>query len=255
MPEALLAVERVSVEFAGFRALSEVTFRVGPGEVRALIGPNGAGKSTLLDVIIGKVRPASGRVVFKGREVTRLSEHRIARLGVGRKFQTPGVMDSLTVEDHLAIAARTRKTWIASLTPHLTGCEWDRVEHVLELTGLAGRRHVPAGALSHGERQWLEIGMVVATGAELVLLDEPTAGMTHQETALTAALIQNLAGTRAAVVVDHDMDFVEQLGSPVTVLHLGRVLREGDIRTLREDPEVAAVYLGRSHERCVRAEA
>ncbi len=255
MPDPLLVVDQVAVEFDGFRALDGVTLRVGPGEVRALIGPNGAGKSTLLDVIIGRVRPASGRVVFKGCDLTRLPEHLIARLGIGRKFQTPGVIDSLTVEDNHAIAARTVKAWPRGASTRMTEEERRRIERALELTGLAAKRRARAGTLAHGERQWLEVGMVVATGAELLLLDEPTAGMTPQETARTARIIRELSGTHAAVVVDHDMAFVEQLGSPVAVMHLGRILKEGDIGTLRRDPEVVAIYLGRAHEEAARAPA
>ena len=244
----LLEVQNVTVTFGGFRALQDLTLRVPRGSLRVLIGPNGAGKSTLLDTVIGKVRPAAGEVRFRGQPISRLPEHRIAALGIGRKFQAPGVLEGLTVRGNLLVAARQGKGVLATLTRRPTPAEEERADELLRLTGLDGRGSVLAGQLSHGEKQWLEIGMVVAPRPELLLLDEPTAGMTAAETARTAELIHTLAGEHTVLVIDHDMQFVELLGAPVTVLHQGQVFREGTLETLRADPEVMEIYLGRPPE-------
>lgn len=242
----LLAVDGVTVDFDGFKALNGFSMTLDRGTLRILIGPNGAGKSTLCDTIIGRVRATSGHVIFKGEEITRLSEHAIVRRGICRKFQNPGVLPSLSVADNLAIAAQRDRHWWSSFGSRQKPAERQRVDEILETIGLTDRRHVRAGELAHGEKQWLEIGMVVATDADLLLLDEPTAGMGPQETSRTAQLILSLLGRHAVLVIDHDMSFVEQLDGRTTVLHQGQFLKEGTVTEIRSDPEVAAVYLGRS---------
>lgn len=246
MAEPLLDVQDVHVVFDGFRALDGVSLQIFPRTVRVIIGPNGAGKSTLLDTVIGRTRATRGRVVFRGKDITQLPEHRIVRAGICRKFQTPGVLEHLTVDDNLAIAVRRRKQWWAHFRVGLEPGERERVDQVLLEIGMIERRGRRAAELAHGEKQWLEIGMVLASDAELVLLDEPTSGMTPAESDRTAGLIHRLAAHHTVVVIDHDMAFVEKLAAPVTVLHLGRVLKHGDIQTLRDDPEVIAIYLGRA---------
>ena len=245
---ALLAVEGVTVSYEGYRALDDLSLSVEAGAIQTLIGPNGAGKSTLLDAIIGRVRPSAGRVVFKGEDLRPLPEFQIVRSGICRKFQTPGVLDALTIEENITVAAtRDRRAW-RTLRLQPSTEERARVAEVLEIVGLGAKRALPAAYLAHGEKQWLEIGMVVASGAELLLLDEPAAGMTHREAEATAQLIRSLAGRHAFIVIDHDMDFVAQLGAPVAVLHQGRLLTSGTIDEVRADPQVAAVYLGRARE-------
>ena len=244
----LLEVDHVTVSYDGFKALNDLCFSMLPGSVHVLIGPNGAGKSTLLDTIIGRVRPTAGRIVFKGEDISALPEFRIVQRGICRKFQTPGVLDELTVEANIQVAAtRDRRSW-RSLTNVRTAAERERIEEVLTMIGLIAKRKLPAAQLAHGERQWLEIGMVVASDADLLLLDEPAAGMTHREAGATAQLIRQLGGRHALIVIDHDMDFVEQIAAPVSVLHMGRMLAHGSVAEMRSHPSVAAVYLGRAAE-------
>jgi urea transport system ATP-binding protein len=244
----LLDVDHVTVSFDGFRALNDLSFQLDAGAVHVLVGPNGAGKSTLLDTIIGRVRPASGRVVFKGEDLEHVPEYAIVRRGICRKFQTPGVLDSLSIEENLRVAAtRNRGAWHA-LTGRASAAELTRVDEVLEIIGLRERRRSPASELAHGMKQWLEIGMVVASDADLLLLDEPAAGMTHQEAEATARLVRSLAGRHAVIVIDHDMDFVEQLAAPVSVLNMGQMLAHGTVAEIRKNPDVEAVYLGRARE-------
>jgi len=245
MAEPLLALHDVHVTFDGFRALDGVSLEILPRSARVIIGPNGAGKSTLLDTVIGRTRATSGRVVFRGQDITRMPEHRIVRAGICRKFQTPGVLEQMTVHENLAVAARKAKQWWAHFRVALDAAERARVDEVLLEIGMAEKRDRRAAELAHGEKQWLEIGMVLASDAELILLDEPTSGMTPAETDRTAVLIRRLAARHTVIVIDHDMAFVDKLAAPVTVLHLGRVLKHGDIRELRDDPEVIASYLGR----------
>jgi urea transport system ATP-binding protein len=246
MPEVLLQLEQVTVSFDGFKAIENLSFSVQAGTIRVLIGPNGAGKSTMCDAVIGKVRPTSGKIIFKGMDISQKSEHAIANLGICRKFQTPGVLENLTVRDNLAVAVRKNKQWFANLKPHLEQKEEQRLEELLRLVGLEERRLVLAGQLAHGEKQWLEIGMVVAANPELLLLDEPTAGMTAQETAKTAELIRKLSGQHTILVIDHDMHFVELLQAPVSVLHQGQLFAEGSIEEIRSNPKVIEIYLGRA---------
>jgi urea transport system ATP-binding protein len=247
--DALLEVDHVTVSYDGFKALNDLCFSMLPGSVHVLIGPNGAGKSTLLDAIIGRVRPTTGRIVFKGEDISALPEFRIVQRGICRKFQTPGVLDELTIEANVLVAAtRDRRSW-RSLTTARSAAERERVEDILSMIGLVAKRKLPAAQLAHGERQWLEIGMVVASDADLLLLDEPAAGMTHREAEATAKLIRQLAGRHAFIVIDHDMDFVEQIAAPVSVLHMGQMLAQGSVDEMRRDPRVAAVYLGRPPQR------
>ncbi len=248
MTEALLDVEDLTVSFDGFKALDGMRLHLQPASVRVLIGPNGAGKSTLCDAIIGRVRAASGKVVFKGKNITSLPEYQIVRKGICRKFQTPGVLENLTVEENLALSARSRRECWRSFGWTLSGEARTRAEETMELIGLAEKRNQPAGELSHGQKQWLEIGMVVASDADLLLLDEPAAGMSHGEAEQTAELIRRLSLRHSFLVIDHDMTFVAQLEAPVSVMHMGRLLKEGTLEEVRNDPQVAAVYLGRVKE-------
>jgi urea transport system ATP-binding protein len=247
--DALLSLEHVTVSFDGFKALNDLSFTLAPGACHVLVGPNGAGKSTMLDAIIGRVRPTSGRIMFKGADLANVPEYAIVRRGICRKFQTPGVLDALTIEDNLRVAVtRNRGAWHA-LTTATTPAERERIDEVLGIIGLRERRHDLAAELAHGNKQWLEIGMVVASDADLQLLDEPAAGMTHQEAEATATLVRSLTGRHAVIVIDHDMDFVEQLSAPISVLNQGSMLAHGaSVAEIRKNPEVEAVYLGRAHE-------
>lgn len=242
--DPLLRVENVTVDYGGFKALDGFGMSLAQGETRVVIGPNGAGKSTLCDTIIGRVRPSAGRILFRGEDMSALPEQAIVARGICRKFQAPGILPSLTVQDNLALAARRDRRWWRNLGFGLPAEERATVDAMLARIGLTGRRLTEAGSLAHGEKQWLEIGMVIATGAELILLDEPTAGMGPAETRRTAELIHSLGASRTVLVIDHDMSFVEQLNATVTVMHQGRFLAQGDIASIRANPEVAAVYLG-----------
>lgn len=248
MPPPLLKLENVTVDFSGFKALTDVSLALAPCALRILIGPNGAGKSTLCDTIIGRVRPTSGKIWFKEDQITNLSEQEIVRRGICRKFQTPGILPSLSVMDNLLVSVRKNRTWWHSMTTRVPAAEKDRAEEILEIIGLTSRRDTQAASLAHGEKQWLEIGMVVGTDSDLLLLDEPTAGMGPQETQRTAELVLSLIDRHAVLVIDHDMSFVEALNGYTTVLHQGRVLKEGSVAEIRADAEVEAVYLGRAKE-------
>jgi urea transport system ATP-binding protein len=241
----LLYLEHLTVSFDGFKALNDLTLYVDPGELRCIIGPNGAGKTTMMDVITGKTRPDSGSAWF-GRNVDllRLTEPEIAQAGIGRKFQKPTVFEHLTVFDNLELALAGPKTFWTMLLARTTSDDLDRIDVTLELIGLKDARTVRAGVLSHGQKQWLEIGMLLMQQPELLLIDEPVAGMTPQETERTAELLLLLAGQHTVVVVEHDMEFVRSLASRVTVLHEGSVLAEGDMETVQNDPRVIEVYLG-----------
>ncbi len=244
----ILMMENVTVDFDGFKALTDVTLSLTPGDLRILIGPNGAGKSTLCDTIIGRVRPTSGKITFKDQVITALPEQEIVKRGICRKFQTPGVLPTLTVMENLLVAGRRDRSWWKTFTSKAPDGEQAAAEAILAKIGLQDRRHIMAADLAHGEKQWLEIGMVVATDADLLLLDEPTAGMGPQDTQRTAQLILSLLGRHAVLVIDHDMSFVEALNGFVTVLHQGQILKEGTVAEIRADPEVTAVYLGRSDD-------
>ncbi len=253
--QPILQVENVTVSFDGFKALKDLSLSLDAGTLRVLIGPNGAGKSTLCDTVIGRVRASSGRILFKGEDITNLPEYRIVQRGVCRKFQTPGVLQTLSVYDNLAVAARKDRRWWSSFSLKPTATEDARIREVLGTIGLGDRVDVTAGELAHGEKQWLEIGMVMATDGDLLLLDEPTAGMGPAETSRTAGLIRGLVGRHTVLVIDHDMSFVEQLDARVSVLHMGSLLKEGSVAEIRSDPDVAAVYLGRTDESAATADA
>ncbi len=242
----LLYLDNVSVSFDGFRALNALSLVLDPGEMRAVIGPNGAGKTTMMDVITGKTRPDTGDVLFGGStDLTRLTEPDIAELGIGRKFQKPTVFEPHTVWDNLLLSLAGDRRPRFSLFARETATERERIEQILVTTRLTEQRNRRAGDLSHGQKQWLEIGMLLAQEPKLLLVDEPVAGMTDAETEQTAILLREINRTRSVVVVEHDMAFVRALGVKVTVLHEGSVLSEGSIDHVSEDPKVIEVYLGR----------
>lgn len=245
-PSTQLYLDDVTVSFDGFRALNQLSLAIDPGELRSIIGPNGAGKTTMMDVITGKTRPDSGEVWYGGSvDLRQLDESAIANLGIGRKFQRPTVFENLTVAENLELAAKGTRTAFGLLMARMTGELADRIDQTLGVVGLRDRRAVMAGLLSHGQKQWLEVGMLLVQDAKLLLLDEPVAGMTDAETEKTAELILSLAGQRTVVVVEHDMSFVRALGARVTVLHEGSVLAEGSLDYVSNDPKVIDVYLGR----------
>lgn len=241
-----LYLDGVTKTFDGFRAINSLSLVVDKGELRAVIGPNGAGKTTMMDIITGKTRPDSGEVVWEAdTDLTRLDEADCAQLGIGRKFQKPTVFESHTVEDNLFLALRGNRSVWATLRHAVSGGERARVGELLELIRLTDARHRLAAFLSHGQKQWLEIGMLLAQDPQLLLVDEPAAGMTDAETMRTAELLRSIAGDRAVIVVEHDMDFVRALDCKVTVLHQGSVLAEGNLDTVSANPAVVEVYLGR----------
>jgi len=246
--QPLLELRQITMSFDGFLALRDLNLSLQPGELRAVIGPNGAGKTTFLDVITGKVRPTSGDVVFKGRSLLGDQEFSIARLGVGRKFQSPRVFEKLTVRQNLALAVSRPKTPWSLLGGRLTADQRDRIAKLMEIVALQSRADLPAGSLSHGQKQWLEIAMLVGQDPDLLLVDEPVAGLTDEETDLTADLLKSLAGDHTVVVIEHDMEFIRLLDSHVTVLHQGHVLCEGTMDEIQSDPQVIDVYLGGSEE-------
>jgi urea transport system ATP-binding protein len=241
---ALLEVDRVTVSFDGFRALDALTLSLEPGELRCIVGPNGAGKTTLMDVITGKTRPDAGKVRFADRDITHLPEHVIVSLGIGRKFQRPTVFPNHTVYENLELTNHGGKGVVRALVGRLSSEQLSAIDHTLELTGLAEHSKRSAGLLSHGQKQWLEIGMLLVQQPKLLLVDEPVAGMTQDEIERTARILGSLAGDRTVVVVEHDMDFVRSIARTVTVLHEGRVLAEGPMRDVQNDPRVVEVYLG-----------
>jgi urea transport system ATP-binding protein len=253
----ILWVDNVSVSFEGFRALTDLTFALDPGELRCVIGPNGAGKTTMMDVITGKTKPDKGNVFMFGQEIelTRHTESEIAEIGVGRKFQRPTVFENLTVFQNLELALKTKKTVWRSLFGTLTSEQGDRIAHALETIGLQERTHAQAGLLAHGQKQWLEIGMLLVQDPKVLLVDEPVAGMTHREMQRTAELLTELAGAHTVVVVEHDMDFVRDIAKRVTVLHEGRVLAEGTMDEVQNDAKVIEVYLGSEAASAARAAA
>ena len=244
--KVILYVEDITVSFDGFRALNALSLAIDAGELRCIIGPNGAGKTTMMDVITGKTRPDSGKAFFgQTIDLTRMSEPEIAHAGIGRKFQKPTVFENHTVFENLELAMKTDKRVWRSLFAQLASDERDRVAETLRQIRLEHEADRVAGLLSHGQKQWLEIGMLLMQDPRLLLLDEPVAGMTDDETERTAELFVSLAGKHSLVVVEHDMAFVEALGGLVTVLHEGSVLAEGDLATVQNDQRVIEVYLGR----------
>jgi urea transport system ATP-binding protein len=245
LAETLLFLEGVSVSFDGFKALNKLDLAVARGEMRAIIGPNGAGKTTMMDVITGKTRPDEGRVMFNNIDLTRLDEAAIANLGIGRKFQKPTVFDHHTVWDNLELALKCNRSPWASLRWKLSGEEKDQIIATLERINLKSAFATLAGSLSHGQKQWLEIGMLLMQQPDLLLVDEPVAGMTDAETEKTAHMLRDIAETRSVVVVEHDMTFIRALNVRVTVLHEGAVLAEGSLDTVQNNQRVIDVYLGR----------
>ena len=242
----ILYLDDITVSFDGFRALNKLTLTIDRGELRCIIGPNGAGKTTMMDVITGKTRPDSGTAFFgQTIDLTRLSEPEIAHAGIGRKFQKPTVYENHTVFENLELAMKTDKGVFASLRARLSGTQNDLIGATLEQIALTARAYEPAGLLSHGQKQWLEIGMLLMQEPQLLLLDEPVAGMTDQETMKSADLFLTLKGKYSVVVVEHDMDFVTRIANQVTVLHEGSVLAEGTMDQVQSDERVIEVYLGR----------
>ncbi|MEW9700657.1 urea ABC transporter ATP-binding protein UrtD [Paenibacillus sp. SI8] len=246
----ILRVKGLEVSFDGFKALRNLDFSLKQGELRFLIGPNGAGKTTLLDVICGKVKPSQGQVLFKDTiDLTKHQEHQIAQLGIGRKFQAPSVFSTLTVFENLALSMKQRRGLLSALWTKTSSEQLDRLQLRLDMIGLTTKAKERAGSLSHGEKQWLEIGMLLMQEPELLLLDEPAAGMTDSETEKTGELLHEISSNQTIIVVEHDMEFVRQFAKTVTVLHEGTMLREGTMQDIQNDERVAEVYLGRRVER------
>jgi urea transport system ATP-binding protein len=242
----LLFIEGVTVSFDGFRALNNLSLSIEPGEMRAIIGPNGAGKTTMMDVVTGKTRPDKGAIIFdKEYDLTRLDETEIALLGIGRKFQKPTVFDSHSVFDNIELALKADRRVRATLFWRETASEDESVEEILKIVRLSAMRDRLAGSLSHGQKQWLEIGMLLAQDPKLLLVDEPVAGMTDVETQQTAELLKEINREHTVIVVEHDMAFVRELGVKVTCLHEGSVLAEGSIDEVSANERVVEVYLGR----------
>lgn len=247
--EKILELNNVTVSFDGFKALNELNFSMAPGELRVIIGPNGAGKTTFMDVITGKVQPTIGSVYFKGRNLKNSPEHYIARNGIGRKFQTPRVYLNLTVRENLDLVSNRNKNVFSTLFSTPLSDEKRSVSSLLETVGLTARADLPAALLSHGEKQRLEIGMLVAQSPDLLLVDEPVAGLTDEETENVGNLLLALAQHHSIIVIEHDMEFVRQIAQDqVTVLHQGSVLCEGSMDEVQHDPRVIEVYLGKQEE-------
>jgi urea transport system ATP-binding protein len=244
MTTNILEIENVTVSFDGFKALNDLNFSLKTGELRVIIGPNGAGKTTFLDTITGKVKPTSGQVRFKGKNLRNYSEQQIVRMGIGRKFQTPRIYQKLTVRENLDLAGNPQKNFWATLWGKTSNQEQRDVAVLLETIGLTANADRSAGLLAHGEKQRLEIGMLVAQSPDLLLVDEPVAGLTDEETEKVGALLIELAATHSVIVIEHDMEFVRQIAQQVTVLHEGTVLCEGNMHQVQTDPRVIAVYLG-----------
>ena len=243
---SILYLDGVSVSFDGFRAINNLSFVVDKGEMRAIIGPNGAGKTTMMDIVTGKTRPDEGEVFFDSEiDLTRHDEAEIAMMGIGRKFQKPTVFESHTVEDNLLLSLKGPRSIFPALLHRRSVKETARIDEILGIVRLGDKRHMLAANLSHGQKQWLEIGMLLAQDPKLLLVDEPVAGMTDAETEETARLLKDIATTHSVVVVEHDMHFVRELGVKVTCLHEGSVLSEGTLDFVSADERVIEVYLGR----------
>lgn len=244
---SIIYLEGVTVDYDGFKALDNLNFIVNHRELRVVIGPNGAGKTTLLDVISGKTKPVAGRVIFgKDTDLIGMREYEITQLGIGRKFQAPSIYVNLTVWENLDLSlSRPSKGVLSTLRGQSTPVERKRIDEALETIGLTEQAALRAGSLSHGQKQWLEIGMVILQDPQLLLVDEPVAGMTDEETAQTGRLLQSLAEKHAIVVIEHDMEFVRQIARTVTVLHEGTVICEGPVEKVQADPRVVEIYLGR----------
>jgi urea transport system ATP-binding protein len=240
----VLAVEDLTVSFDGFKAIDKLTLYVDRGELRVIIGPNGAGKTTLLDLICGKTRPSSGSIKFKNQEMSGMQEHRIVRAGIGRKFQTPSIYENLSVFKNLEVSFPKGRSVFGALAFSCDDEVRARIHAVVEDIGLAAQLNTESGLLSHGQKQWLEIGMLLMQDPELLMLDEPIAGMSVRERELTAELLQRIAQNRSLIVIEHDMEFVKRIAHKVTVLHQGKILAEGSMDKVQNDPRVIDVYLG-----------
>jgi len=243
--DVILYVEGITVSFDGFKALNDLNLHISNGELRCIIGPNGAGKTTMMDVITGKTRPDEGLAYFgQTMDLTKLTEYEIASAGIGRKFQKPTVFPEHTVFENLELAMHTNKNVWSSLFARLNSEQYDRILEVMQIIMLMSEEKTAAKNLSHGQKQWLEIGMLLMQEPKVLLVDEPIAGMTHQETERTAELLTSLAGEHSVIVVEHDMEFVRSIAKTVTVLHEGHVLAEGSMDEVQNDPRVIEVYLG-----------
>lgn len=241
----ILYIENVTVSFDGFKALNDLNLYINDGELRCIIGPNGAGKTTMMDVITGKTRPDNGTVFFgQTLDLTKMTEYEIAHAGIGRKFQKPTIFQNHTIYENLELALHVEKDIWTSLLKRLNDSQKETIEDALKTIGLVEQKKMRAGLLSHGQKQWLEIGMLLVQDPRLLLIDEPVAGMTHQETEQTAELLSSLAGKHSVVVVEHEMDFIRSIANRVTVLHEGHVLAEGTMEDVQNNPKVIEVYLG-----------
>ncbi len=249
-PQFILTVEGVNKAFQGFKAITDLNFYMDEGELRVIIGPNGAGKTTFLDLLTGRTKPDTGKIEFGLKtDLTELNEYQINRLGIGRKFQTPSVYTDHTVYENILLSlAGSRSVW-SSLFLKLSSDQRDKISDILKLIGLSQRANWKAGALAHGQKQWLEIGMLLSQDPKLLLVDEPAAGMTDEETAKTGELLMSLAGKHSIIVIEHDMEFVRQIARKVTVLHQGSVLCEGTVDQVQNNERVIEVYLGRKKEK------
>ncbi len=242
--EFVLYVEDLTVSFDGFKAIDNLNLYVDKNELRVIIGPNGAGKTTLLDLICGKTRASNGSIQFKGQELTKMAEHKIVRSGVGRKFQTPSIYENLSVFQNLEVSYPQGRSVLGALGFKCTDEVKARVQVVADEIGLGDKLETEAGLLSHGQKQWLEIGMLLMQEPELLMLDEPIAGMSARERELTADLLKRICKNRSMIVIEHDMAFVAQIASKVTVMHQGKILAEGTMDQVQNDPKVIDVYLG-----------
>jgi urea transport system ATP-binding protein len=242
----ILTLEGVNKTFDGFKAINDLNFYMDEGELRVIIGPNGAGKSTMMDIITGRTRPDKGKVEFqKSTDLTRLNEYQINRLGIGRKFQTPSVYIDHTVFENIWLSLEGSRSVLSALFSRISPAQRERIQEVLKTVGLTEKAQTKAGALAHGQKQWLEIGMLLAQNPKLLLVDEPAAGMTDEETAKTGELLMSLAGKHSIIVIEHDMVFVRQIARKVTVLHQGHMLCEGTVDEVQNNERVIEVYLGR----------
>lgn len=241
----ILEVKNLQVVFSGFKALKGIDLVVSDREIVTIIGPNGAGKSTLLDAIVSKSSVAAGKVYFQGKDITNKNSYEIARIGIGRKFQNPNVYNELTVFENILLALKGTHGIFNSITAKLTKSKRDKIIDVLDLVGLLDYASIPVAALSHGQKQWVEIGMVIAQDPTVVLLDEPTAGMTPEETHSTGEIIKTLARNHSVIAIEHDMEFVKQIAERIIVLHQGEKLAQGSVNEIQNNPRVIEVYLGR----------
>jgi len=244
MANIALKVDQLELDYGGFKAVDGFSMAIEEGELRVLIGANGAGKTTLMDLISGRTKATGGRVYLREVDITNKQEHQIARAGVGRKFQIPSVFRGLTVLQNLSVAATVRKNVVGNLGISLPAARREELERILGVIELRDRVHALAGTLSHGETQWLELGMLMIQNPKIILLDEPTAGMTHAETLKTSRIVNSMKGTHTVLVVEHDMSFVREIASLITVMHLGRKLAEGTVHEVESNPAVRDAYLG-----------